>query len=401
MQLQEDKKTNHNKSKSTLLKAIIVVGVFALGVLFGNGTISIGPFNAIRTNKEANLSQFWQVWDLLYKKYDGDINRDDLIVGATSGMVAALNDPYTEYLTADQAKELSDDLNGKLSGIGIEVGIKNNRLTVIAPIDGTPAATAGIRAGDIIASIDGTDSSNMTIDEAVKRIRGDAGTKVKLTVITPGKNAREIEITRQNINVASTKSEVKDGNIGYLRIRRFGDDTSNRVAQAVKDFKNSKTKGIIIDLRDNPGGYLDSSVDVSSEFLEAGKTVVEERSKFKDDKILKAMANGNLTTIPIVVLINNGSASASEIVAGALRDNQRATLVGEKSYGKGSVQEVIKLGNDAELKVTIAHWYTPKGVNISKEGIKPDIEIKNATDDYNIGKDPQLDKALEVIKSKI
>ncbi|MDP4038819.1 MAG: S41 family peptidase, partial [bacterium] len=378
------------------------IGFFAFGVLFGNGTLGFGLFKfSPSTNQNVNLDKFWRVWDLVYKKYDGDVDKNQLITGATSGMVSSLGDPYTEYLTEAEAKELSNDLNGKLSGIGIEVGIKNNKLTVIAPIESTPAYQAGIRSGDIIASIDGVDSSTLTLDEAVMKIRGEAGSKVKLMIVRVGQTPKELEITRDNINVASVRSEVKTDGVGYIRIRRFGEDTASKIEEIAKQFSDQKVRGVVIDLRDNPGGYLDSSVDVSSQFINEGTVVVEEKSKFKDDKVLKATAGGKLTGVPIVILINNGSASASEIMAGALRDNGRATLVGEKTFGKGSVQEVVKLGDGSELKVTVAHWFTPKGVNISKDGIKADIEIKNSADDYNAGRDPQLEKAFEILNSKL
>jgi carboxyl-terminal processing protease len=395
----KDKQVNKKPLRIWIVASAILFS-FVVGVFFGNGTISFGFFNPTETNREADLTQFWQVWNLLYKKYDGNIDQSKLIQGATSGMVSALGDPYTEYLSSEQAKNFDNDLNGKLSGIGVEIGIKNNRLTVIAPIEGSPASVAGVKAGDIISAINGEDSSGLTLDEAVKRIRGDAGTKVKLVIVTPGKNPRELEITRDNINIASVVSEIKEGNIGYLRIRRFAEDTAQKVNEVAQTFKDANANGVIIDLRDNPGGYLDSSVNISSQFLSEGKTVVEERSKFKDNKTLRALSGGLLLDKPVVVLINSGSASASEILAGALHDNGRAKLVGEKSYGKGSVQEIVKLAGGAQLKVTVAHWYTPNGVNISKEGIKPDIEIKSSSQDGSADNDIQLDKALEILRKQ-
>ena len=382
-------------SQNSLLKRI---GFIALTLVVG-GLVGWFARSAVILNG-ANLASndIANVRELLQSSYDGDIDTAKQAEGAIRGLVASLGDPYTTYLDTAEAKDLSDDLKGELSGVGIEVGIKNNRLTVIAPIDGTPAAKAGIRAGDIIALIDGKDSSEFTLDEAVKRIRGAKGTEVKLTIIRGSEKAREIAITRDTIMVSSVTYAVKDGNVGYIKLRRFGDDTELAFRNATADLASKGVKSVVLDLRDNPGGYLDGAVSVSSEFVSKG-TIVEERSRhFTESKTLTANAGGNLTNVKVIVLINQGSASASEITAGALKDNGRATLVGEKSFGKGSVQEVKQLLSGAQLKITVAHWYTPKGVNISKEGIAPDVEVKLTNDDYNAGRDPQLDKALELAR---
>lgn len=322
-------------------------------------------------------------------------------------MVASLGDPYTVYLDKKSNQQLSDQLKGKLSGIGIEVGIKNNHLTVIAPIEGTPAVKAGLKAGDIIAAIDGQDTTNMTIDEAVTKIRGQKDTSVKLGVVRAGAEPKEYTITRADITVPSVKSEMKPGQIGYIKISEFGQDTTVDVQNAVTSLKNQGAKAVIVDVRDNPGGYLDGAVKISSQFMSSG-TVVEERSRTGENKKLTALIGGQMTNIPVIMLVNGGSASASEIMAGALHDNDRATLVGEKTFGKGSVQEIICLSgyslsntcNEDALKVTVAHWFTPNGINISKEGIKPDVEVKLTIEDANAGRDPQLDKALELAKQK-
>ncbi len=349
-----------------------------------------------------------KVQSILQNKYNGELDYQKMSEGAAAGAVAALGDPYTTFLDEASNKELNDDLAGELSGIGIEVGQKNDRLTVIAPIDGTPADNAGIRAGDYIAAIDGVDSRSLTIDEAVKKIRGEKGTKVKLTIVRGSESPKEIEITRDLINVPSVTSELKADNVGYIKIRRFGEDTAQEVRKAGLELKLQGAKVLVLDVRDNPGGYLQSAVDVASEFYSEG-VVVEERSRNSKTKVDNAKPGGALTDIPVVVLINEGSASASEILAGALNDKDEAILVGEKSYGKGSVQEVICLNNilfsnnckGPSLKVTIANWFTPNGVNISKEGIKPEFEVKLTEDDANNNRDPQLDKAIELAKQAI
>jgi carboxyl-terminal processing protease len=313
--------------------------------------------------------------------------------------VAAGGDPYTTYMDAKESKALADDLGGKLSGIGAEIGIKNNVLTIIAPIAGTPAEKAGLRAGDMIARINGEDTSNMGVDTAVSKIRGKADTQVTLKIGRAGTpEAFDVTITRANITVPSVTWSMKNGNVAYIKVSRFGDDTTTLIEQAATELKGQGAKKVILDLRNDGGGYLNAGVAVASEFLDPGKLVVEERTGGTSRDKLTATGGAQLGGLPAVVLINGGSASASEIVAGALHDNKAAQLVGEKSFGKGSVQEIKTLPGGAQLKVTVAHWYTPGGVNINKEGIKPDVEVKLTTDDYNAGHDPQLDKALELLK---
>ena len=335
------------------------------------------------------------VKQILKDNFDGDIDGEKMSQGAVRGLVASLGDPYTTFLDKTQSKALSDSLKGELSGIGIEIGLKNNRLTVISPLDGSPAAKAGLRSGDVIGLIGTEDTSEMTLDTAVDKIRGEKGTEVKLTILRGSDKPLELTIVRDTITVSSVKYEVKPGGIGYIRLRQFGDDTDTAIRAATADLAKQGVTKIVLDLRDNPGGYLNSAVTVSSEFLDSG-TVVEERSRHSESKTLVANPGGALTKVKLIILVNGGSASAAEIAAGALKDNGRATLVGEKTYGKGSVQEIKNLSDGNQLKVTVAHWYTPKGVNISKEGIAPDVEVKNSSEDYNAGRDPQLDKALEL-----
>jgi len=400
------KSNNHTRIWQIAATAVVF---FAIGfVLNAYGPrLQIGPNSVANSKNGINLDKFWQVNDILHKKFDGEINSEKQSQGAIEGMVASLGDPYTTYLTAKDNKELSDQLTGKLSGVGIEIGTKNDRLTVIAPIDGTPASKAGIRAGDVIVAIDGQDTSGLSTDEAVKKIRGDKGTEVTLTIVRDGAAPQDIKIIRDDISVPSVTTEIKPGNIGYIKIRTFGAETASDVTKAAQEFADAGVKAVVIDVRDNPGGYLDASVKISSEFMSSG-VVVEERSRTEKNRVINAQSGGSLTKVPVVILVNEGSASASEILAGALQDNGRAVLVGEKTYGKGSVQEIIclsslNIGADCKtdsLKVTVAHWYTPKGINISKEGIKPDVDVKLTTQDYNSNTDPQLVKALEVAAQK-
>ncbi len=354
-----------------------------------------------KTDKtKIDFSQLQTIYDVLQRKFDGQLDPAKLLDGAKIGLTAATGDPYTTYLDQKAAKALDDDLSGTLSGIGAEIGIRSQALSVIAPIDGSPAAKAGLKSKDFIVKINGEDSSGLTLEEAVSKIRGDKGTQVKLTIVRGNQAAFDLTITRDVINVASVKwSQPKPG-VGLIKISRFGSDTSSLIDQAAGELKQQGVKKIVLDLRDDPGGYLDAAVKVSGEFLNAGDLVVEERHGDKSIDKLTAPAGGQLVGVPMVVLINGGSASASEIVTGALQDHHEATVVGETSYGKGSVQEVQKLYNGAALKVTVAHWYTPNGKNIGKEGIKPDVEVKMETADFDAGRDPQMDKAMEIIATK-
>lgn len=387
------------KKSGVSLTRLQLAGWMVALVVFGGlvGVFGYKTFLTKTSSTAATSEQFREIRSILESSFNGDLNDEKQAEGALRGYVASLGDPYTVYLDANEAEELSNDLAGQLSGIGVEVGLKNDRLTVIAPIDETPAAKAGIRAGDVIAAIDGQSSGELTLDEAVKKIRGEKGTEVKLTIVREGEEPKELAITRDQIQVSSVKYEVKDGDVGYIRVRRFGDDTDTAIRNAAADLAKQGVKKIVLDLRDNPGGYLNSAVTVASEFMANG-VVVEERGRHIESKQLVANPGGNLTDAKVVILINEGSASASEITAGALKDNGRATLVGEKTYGKGSVQEVKRLSNGAQLKVTVAGWFTPNGVNISKEGIKPDVEVKFTTEDSDAGRDPQLEKALEVAR---
>jgi carboxyl-terminal processing protease len=373
---------------------IAVVAFYSGNSLYGSVW---NPF--LKDSGKLNWGSLAPIYTMLQNDFDGPLSKQSALDGAKAGLVQSAGDPYTVYLTAKQATDLNNDLNGKLSGIGAEIGMKNGVITVVAPIDDTPAAKAGLRAGDMIAQIDGADTTNLSVDEAVTKIRGRAGTKVTLKVVRQGvQDPITMPITRADITVPSVTWSMKDGHVAYINIRQFGPDTSELMQKAASELKDQGATKVILDLRNDPGGYLDAGVDVASQFLPEGKTVVSERTGGKTTDMLKAKSGGLLIGLPTIVLINGGSASASEIVAGALHDNSAAKLEGEKSFGKGSVQEIKNLPDGAELKVTVAHWYTPGGVNINKEGIKPDTEIKLTTDDYNASRDPQLDKALQLLQ---
>ena len=367
---------------------------------------------AVFTNTDKNaensidFSLFWNVWDLVKNKYvdAGNLDAKNLYYGAIKGMLQATGDPYTTFFTADENKKFNEDISGNFEGIGAELGVKNNILTIIAPLQGTPAEKAGLRSGDKIIKIDGKNAGDMTIEEAVDNIRGQKGTSVTLTIFREGdQDTQDIVVKRDVINVKSVVLEWKEDNaIADIKITRFGDDTNQGFKDALNKIQTTKTKGLILDLRNDPGGYLDTAIDVASKLLPKNKVVVIEESGDKSQKKTYTRGGDVGSSIETVVLINEGSASASEILAGALKDNRdNVTLVGEKSFGKGSVQEFIELSQGTAAKITVARWLTPNGVQINEQGITPDQEIKLTNDDYNNNRDPQLDAAIQILKEKL
>lgn len=364
-------------------------------------------FNLTPTNNQ-NVNQskidftlFWDVWDELEKKYidKKKIEPKKMLYGAIKGMVSSLNDPYTVFLTPEENKRSKDDLQGKFEGIGAQLGLKDNRIIVIAPLKNSPAEKAGLRAGDFINKINNESTANMTLSEAVSKIRGKKGTKVVLT-IERNKKEKTIEIVRDEINVPSVELNFEKDKIAYLKINQFGDYTPDEWDKAVKEIRSREVKGVILDLRDNPGGYLEGAVYLASEFLPQGALIVKQKSTTYPNKEYRAERDGYLKDLPVVVLINKGSASASEILAGALRDHKRATLVGEKTFGKGSVQEALDLREGAGLHVTVAKWILPNGDWINGKGLEPQIKVENEIKEGNTltrENDKQLEKAIELL----
>ncbi|HBO16876.1 MAG: Carboxyl-terminal protease [Candidatus Moranbacteria bacterium GW2011_GWE2_35_2-] len=363
---------------------------------------------SILINKEGgkdnavDFSLFWDVWELLKDKYVDvkDLKTQDLIYGAINGMLSATGDPYTIFLNPEENKQFNEDIEGMFEGIGAELGVREGVLTVIAPLENSPSEKAGLRAGDKIIKIDGEDAVEMTINEAVKKIRGSKGSEVKLTIFRSGETGetKEILIVRDTINVDSVKFEEKENNIFYISVSLFGDSTIREFHSAIRNIP-SQTQGLIIDLRNNPGGFLDAAVEMSSRALLKGKIVVIEENSQGKRKELLSTGGDALSKIKTVILINEGSASASEIMAGALRENRdNVTLVGKKSFGKGSVQELVSLSENSAVKITVAKWLTPKGNQINNEGITPDVEVDFTDDDWNNNRDPQLDKAIEILQ---
>lgn len=345
-----------------------------------------------------DLSSLNDVYQVLRKQYDGTLDVQKLVDGAKHGLVEATGDPYTVYFNDKEAEEFQGDLEGSFQGIGAELGKRNDALVVIATLDESPAKKAGLLAGDVIVNVNGEDASGWSVEKTVNKIRGDKGTVVKLSVLRGDQGLKEFAITRQAITNPSVRSEITPENIGILRISRFGEsDTASLSRMAAENFKAKGVKGVIVDVRGNGGGYLEAARDVAGLWLN-DKVIVTERVGGKVTDTLRSGNDAPLAGIKTVVLVDGGSASASEILAGALSDNGAATLVGEKTFGKGSVQTIVNLGSGGQVKVTIAKWYTPAGKNISKEGITPKVVIDLSSDDVNAGRDPQKDKALELLR---
>jgi carboxyl-terminal processing protease len=383
--------------------AVLVLVIFVAGMGVGSGAITFG---STKSNQNKDLpadldyASVERLYDTLKANYDGDLTTEKLLDGIKTGLAKASGDPYTVYFNSKDAEDFNNQLNGTFSGIGAELGQdEQGNLIIVSPIAGFPAAKAGIKPKDVVVAINGKTAEGMNVEEAVTKIRGPKGTQVKLRIIRDKKEDLSFTITREDIKIPSVKHEVLEGNIGYLQISQFGEDTAGLAAQAAQEFKSKNVKGVIVDVRGNPGGLLDAAVDVTSLWLPKGKTILQER---RGSLVVSTeVANGQdiLRGIPTAVLINEGSASASEIMAGALQDQKAATLFGVKSFGKGSVQQIQKLPGGSELKVTIARWYTPKGQNIDKKGISPDKEVKMTDDDLKNKKDPQKEAAINFIKS--
>src|SRR3989344_2916796 len=354
---------NFDKKKIIYSSALTICffTIFALGIWVGVEKIAY----CVPQPENINFSLFWDAYNKLQEKFIDPEKIDDqkIIYGAIEGMAKSLGDPYTSFFSPEDAQRFAQDLSGTFEGIGAEIGIKKNQLTIVAPLEGTPAQEAGLKAGDSILEINGKNTSDFTTEEAVNLIRGPKGTYVTLTIYRDGwPSAKDIEITRQTIKIDSTKWELKDGNIAYVQIFQFDESLSGDFKNGAYQILQSPAKKIILDLRNNPGGYLETAQEIAGYFLKKGQTVtIEDFGEGKEQNIYVSQGNGELANYPIVVLINQGSASASEILAGTLRDNRNVRLIGEKSFGKGSVQEVVDLRGGSFLKITIAKWLTPKG----------------------------------------
>lgn len=393
-----------NMNKKTKIYWVIIF-VVCLLVAFGLGLWAGKDVNQnyqVPQSGNIDFSLFWDAYNKLQENFidPSKITNEKVLYGAIEGMAASLGDNYTNFFDPSHAKRFQQDLNGSFSGIGVEIGVKKNILTIISPLKGTPGEKAGLKAGDIIVKIDKKNSIDMTTDDAVNLIRGPQGTQVVLTISREGWLApKEITVTRGIIKVPSIEWSLKDGNVAYIQIYQFDDNLSSDFKTVAFEILKSPAKKIILDLRNNPGGYLETAKEISSWFLQRDQVItIEDFGNNKEKKTYKTDGSSDLAGYPMVVLINQGSASASEILAGALRDNRGVKLIGMKSFGKGSVQEVLQLKGGSFLKVTIAHWLTPKGDSITDVGLNPDVKVDITDNDAQQKKDPQLDKALEIVK---
>lgn len=391
-------------------KAIILIFIFSfIGFMFGIFLSNnfIIPSEVVSSdqltnniNEQFDASLFKKVWSTIEKDYVVQpISGEDLFYGSLQGLVGGLKDPYSVFLKPELAKEFLEDVSGSFEGIGIEIGIKENRLTVIAPLDYTPAFRAGLRSGDKIYAIDDKNTSGMGLDEAAHLIRGEKGTKVILTIFREVEgNTRDVEIVRDTIDIKTVSWELKGekDKIAYIKITHFSDDTWSDFQSISQVVLAANPDGLILDLRNNPGGYMDTAVNIAGHWL-GKKTVVIARDANGQEKEYKPFGSQYFNNLPTIILVNQGSASASEILAGALQDYQLATVLGVQTFGKGSVQELKSLADGSALKLTIANWYTPLNRSFDEEGIAPDIEVKMTEEDYLANNDPQLERALEIL----
>lgn len=395
-------------SVTSAIGACLIVGIVALvgGISLQNTDIGVkiseqlSSFGAKENNeelpKDLDYASVERVYDELRTTYYGELTHADIMDGLKEGLTRATNDPYTTYLNEEAVKNFNVSLNQEFSGIGAEIAVKDDQLQIVAPLSDTPAERAGLRAGDLIVEIEGESTEGITVEEAVAEIRGEKGTDVTLTTFRDSQQ-REITITRDDIDVPNAEGEVLEGNIGYIELSTFGNDAVSEVEAIARDFQRQDVNGIVLDVRNNTGGLLDSAVKIADLWVD-GQTVVDQRGNQSGE--LNATPGGTFNGTPTIVLINGGSASASEIVAGALQDYGLATLVGETTFGKGSVQTLENLPDGSQLKVTIARWYTPHGQNIDEEGIAPDEEVELTQEDFDNDRDPQLDKALEMLRKQ-
>ncbi|MEN9582239.1 MAG: carboxy-terminal-processing protease, carboxyl-terminal processing protease [Candidatus Parcubacteria bacterium] len=392
-----------------------IIGVTLLCIIFFIGGIYIGykdrpavdtvvgVSNKSNSEISADFDPFWKTWELLNEKSikAKETTNQEKVWGSIKGLTKSFGDTYTEFYDPEETKQFDEAISGEFSGVGLEIGIKNEILTVIAPIKGSPASKTGIKSGDAILKIDGTSTANLTVDQAIKKIRGEKGTTVTLSTFHKGdEETKDYKIVRDVIVVPSLDTKTEDDYFIISMATFTGNNINSEIEKAMNDFKNSGKKKLIIDVRGNPGGYLDSAIYMASYLLPAGQVVVTEDFGNKQDTVVhKSQGIPLIDTkkIRTAVLVDAGSASASEILAGALHDNNQAILVGEKSFGKGSVQEIVPVTKDTILKVTVAKWLTPKGISIQDNGITPENIVELPKDWKQGDKDPVMQKAKDLL----
>lgn len=407
--LQNDKPRGLNPFVKAISLLLIVGISYWAGMQTGKKGFDFEPksfkvINQADQPQTVDYNLLWEAIDKVNQNYiEKPVNPQKTLYGAISGAVSAAGDPYTEFFPPKELQSFKTDLKGSFDGIGAEIGKQNGLIVIVAPLDESPAKKAGILAKDIVYKVDGEITADWSVEQAVEKIRGPKGTTVTLSIIREGRTQPfDVSITRQKIEVKSVKWSLKeiekDGvreKIGIISVSRFGDDTKNLFNQAVNEILRQNVSGIILDLRNNPGGYLHTSVELASIWLERGEIVVSEVKSDGTEEKYYAEGGSRLSGIKTAALINGGSASASEILAGALKDHNAATLIGEKSFGKGSVQELFDLKGGSAVKITIAKWVTPGGKNLNKEGLTPDVEVKLTEENISKGEDPQMEEAVK------
>lgn len=390
------------------LSLILISGVFGIGVYFGYSHRPEIEKVVSVTNKEpeantkADFNSFWKVWNVLNDKsiYKDKATDQDRVWGAIKGMASSLGDPYTVFFSPEENKLFNEEIHGSFGGIGAEIGIKDKILTIISPLKNSPAISVGVKSGDKILKIDKTDTTDMTVDKAINLIRGPEGSTVTLTILRPGERlTREFKIVRANIEIPTIETEFRNDNIFVIKFYSFSENSANLFRQALEEFKKTRSTKLVIDLRGNPGGYLDSAINIGSWFIDEGKVIVSEDFGPNKKPLVYRSRGPKLfdNNLKLVVLVDGGSASAAEILAGAIKEHKVGTLVGTRTFGKGSVQELVSITDETSLKVTIAKWLTPNGVSISEKGLDPDVEVKITEKDLENKKDPQMDKAVEIL----
>lgn len=394
-----------------VLVAIIALGFFNLGIHYGEEQIQISTNDLENTSLDqpgsVDFSIFWKAWNLINEKYVPAsttaeiVGNEEKVWGAIQGLTKSLNDPYTVFFPPVEAKLFESDIRGNFEGVGMEILAQEGAITVIAPLKNSPAEQAGLRAGDRIIKIDDKETSGLSTEDAVELIRGPKGSKVVLTIFRDeDREPFDVEVIRAIIDIPVIETKRLPGDVFLIELYSFSAQSPNAFRQALREFILSGSDKLVLDLRNNPGGFLEAAIDMASWFLPSSKVVVrEDFGKAREEKVYRSKGYDIFgDNLRFVILVDRGSASASEILAGALAEHGRAILVGEKTFGKGSVQELVDLGGETSLKITIARWLTPNGLSISEEGITPEYVVEYSVEDREAGRDPQLDKALEVLK---
>lgn len=409
IKLKKKRGFNSNWKVILIFAAVFCVALFLGNRLTAKGILPMttkGDLN--KSFKEVkNIEQYKDLFSMreqLYKYYDGEIDEKKLVEGAIKGMTMALGDPYTYYMNKEEFDSFMEQNSGEYMGVGIQVGVKDKNIVVVSPVGEGPADKAGIKSGDIIRGINGVSVTGNDMDKAVKMMKGKTKEEITLNIERPNKGLMDVKVMRDVVKTINVKGEMVDDNIGYIQIKAFEENVGRDFKAKLEELETKGMKGLVLDLRGNPGGYMTESVDVVSNFIKKGEPIVSTIDKY-DNKEKSLSVGGIAHNMPLVVLIDEGSASASEIVSGAIRDYKVGTLVGTTTFGKGIVQVPIKQKDGSALKVTISKYYTPSGENIHGTGIKPDVEVEYPTElkekEYSRSADPQFEKAIEVINGKL